>query len=257
MRLQNTLILADLHLDLGQQARCGLARCDAFESIPVQDWSSIEGLIIAGDLSNKPHVRWKYAIRYLTQYIDPDRIHVIPGNHDYFDFQIDREDRLAEILTAEGAHLAQKKEILIAGARFLCCTLWTDFALHGDISGAQQIARTQMNDYRYIRKAYAGFRRIRPYETAQIHADHRSWLETRLATDHTGSTIVVTHHCPHPKLVGPMHGDLAPAYGSDLTALIKQYQPEAWLFGHTHHAGELTVGRTRIANVSVGTATPR
>ena len=241
------LILADLHLDMWTEAGR-----DPIAALTTADWSGVEALIIAGDLTNKPRVRWKYAIRHLARHIDPGRILVIPGNHDYYDFQIDRDDRLAEIATTEGARFAQKAEITFRGIRFLCCTLWTDFGLHGDVSGSQAIARERMNDYRYIRNAGAGYRRIRPYETAQIHADHRAWLTDRLAHQHPGPTVVVTHHSPHPELINDATDELAPAYGSDLTDFILLHQPQAWLSGHTHYQGEVVVGRTSVRNISLG-----
>jgi predicted MPP superfamily phosphohydrolase len=169
------LIVADLHFDMWQaEGR------DPFATLLPEDWAQVGALFIAGDLTNKPRVRWKYAMQHLARYIAPERIHIIPGNHDYYDFQIDRDDRLAEIATAQGAHLAQKAEIVIGQTRCLCCTLWSDFALQGDIERAQDTARAQMNDYRYIRHKGGGYRRIWPKETAQIHADHCQWLEARL-----------------------------------------------------------------------------
>lgn len=241
------LVIADVHLDLWNE----VGR-DPFAALPTAQWAGIEAVIIAGDLTNKPRIRWKYAIRHLARHIDPGRVHVIPGNHDYYDFRIDGDDRLAAIATGEAANFAQKAEILIGKVRFLCCTLWTDFALNGDVAASQAIAKSRMNDYRYIRNAAAGYRRVKPYETAAIHADHRGWLEERLSQSHPGPTIVVTHHCPHPALISETPGDLDPVYGSDLTGLIHRYQPDAWLFGHTHYPSETTVGRTLVRNVSIG-----
>jgi predicted phosphodiesterase len=241
------LIVADVHYDFW----CEAGR-DPFAALTAADWAGVEAVIIAGDLTNKPRVRWKYAIRHIARYITPDRIHIIPGNHDYYDFQIDRDDRLAEIATSEGAHLAQKTEILIRGTRFLCCTLWTDFGLNGDVAGSQAIARARMNDYRYIRNAGAGYRRILPSDTALIHTDHRAWLEERLSRPHRGQTIVVTHHCPLPGLVSKRADALAPVYASDLSDVIERYQPSGWFFGHTHHRDEVVIGQTRIKNVSIG-----
>lgn len=242
-----SLIIGDLHLDLWTEAGR-----DPFAALSAAEWSRIEAVVIAGDLTNKPRIRWKYAIRHLARYIDPGRVHVIPGNHDYYDFRIDGDDRLAEIARSEGANFAQQAESLIGKARFLCCTLWTDFALNGDVAASQAIARERMNDYRYIRNAGAGYRRIRPYETAAIHADHRGWLEERLSQFHLGPTVVVTHHCPHPGLISETPSELDPIYGSDLTDVIHRYQPDAWLFGHTHFNAETLVGRTRLRNVSMG-----
>jgi len=149
------LIIADLHLDMWTEAGR-----DPFAGLSAAAWSGIEAVIVAGDLTNKPRIRWKYAIRHLSRYIDPGRVHILPGNHDYYDFKLDGEDRLAEIARSEGAHFLQKSEVVIGNTRLLCCTLWTDFALHGDVAASQAIAKSRMNDYRYIRNAGAGYRRI-------------------------------------------------------------------------------------------------
>jgi Icc-related predicted phosphoesterase len=39
---------------------------------------------------------------------------------------------------------------------------------------------------------------------------------------------------------------LSPAFVSDLSALIEEFQPAAWVFGHTHHNIDEQVGSTRI-----------
>lgn len=241
------LVVGDIHFD-----RWAEAGRDPFAFLRPEDWANLDALIVAGDLTNKPRVRWKYALRYLARHIDPGRIHIIPGNHDYYDFQIDRDDRLAEIAAGEGANLAQKAEVTVADTRFLCCTLWTDFALRGDVPGSQAIARERMNDYRYIRNAKAGYRKIRPYETVQIHQEHRAWLEDRLSRPYPGQTVVITHHCPHPDLISAAPTELDPVYGSDLAAMIDRFQPDAWVFGHTHHRVEAREGGTLIKNVSLG-----
>lgn len=241
------LVIADLHLDLWLQSGR-----DPLAALPPDLPASLDALIVAGDLSNKPKVRWPHTIRHLARYVRAERIHLLPGNHDYYDHALDDKDRQASICAETGANFAQKSEILIGTTRFLCATLWTDFALQGDRAGAMRIAQRDMNDYRYIRHSGAGFRRIRPQDTALIHADHCLWLEERLSVPFDGRTVVVTHHCPHPGLVSDRPGDLDPVYGSNLLPLIERLQPEVWLFGHTHHREEARVGRTLVRNVSLG-----
>ena len=51
--MTNPLIVADLHLDLWDKA--GLNPLDQL------DFEGVELMIIAGDLTNKPRVRWKLA----------------------------------------------------------------------------------------------------------------------------------------------------------------------------------------------------
>lgn len=241
------LVIADLHLDMWQGAKR-----DPLAAIGPDVWASLDALIVAGDLSNKPKVRWGPLIRHLSLYIAPERIYLFPGNHDYYDFRLDADDRLAEISSDAGVHFSQKFELVVGNTRFLSCTMWTDFALHGDPSAAMRVAQTDMNDFRYIRLGGAGHRRIRPSDLAFVHTGHRAWLEDRLALSFDGRTVVVTHHCPHPDLISATRGAIDPAYGSNLLGLMEAYQPEDWLFGHTHYHVDAKVGRTLVRNVSLG-----
>ena len=124
-------ITADLHLDLWLAAgRDPLAALDA------ATWADLDALIIAGDLANKPKTRWPKLLARISRHIDPARIHIFPGNHDYYDHVLDGDDRLERICAAAGCHFEQKREIVIGRTRLLCCTLWTDFALTGDPDAA-------------------------------------------------------------------------------------------------------------------------
>lgn len=60
------------------------------------------------------------------------------------------------------------------------------------------------------------------------------------------STVVVTHHAPHPQSVQPRHQGtaLSPAFVSDLSTLIEEYQPELWI--HDHGSHDYKVGQTRV-----------
>ncbi|EPX76431.1 metallophosphoesterase [Salipiger mucosus] len=241
------LVVADLHLDLWlEHGR------DPLAAVSPDIWLRLDALILAGDLTNKPKVRWPIMLRHIGRYMPLDRVHVFPGNHDYYHHVLDGDDRLAELARAEGAHFAQKSEFVIRDHRFLCCTLWTDFRLGGGRAEAMREARGRMNDYRYIRVASDGYRRAKPTDTEHVHANHLSWLSDRLSMPFDGKTIVVTHHCPHPDLVPEPADAVAPAYASDLRALIGEFQPAAWLFGHTHWPGSAVVGRTALRNCSVG-----
>ena len=241
------LITADLHLDLWL-----VAGRDPLAALDTETWSGLDALIIAGDLANKPKTRWPKLLAQVSPHIKPARVHIFPGNHDHYDDQLDNDGRLERICTEAGVRFAQKREIVLGRTRLLCCTLWTDFALRGDPARAMRLAGQDMNDYRHIRLSTAGHRRTRPIDTAFLHAEHRAWLKTRLAAPFDGRTVVVTHHGPHPDLLGERHGDLDPAYASDLRPVIDRCQPDAWFFGHTHHPAEIRQGRTLIRNVSLG-----
>jgi len=245
------LFVSDLHLD-----HWLMAGRDPLAAVPQSVWDQVEALFIIGDLSNKPKVRWRPLLEHVGRYVPLDRVFITPGNHDYYDFQLDGDDRLAEIATDAGASFAQKAEVMLGGCRILCCTLWTDFTLagHREATRAAMMAEAeaQMNDYRYIRIGGEGYRRARPADTARRHADHRAWLEGKLAEPFDGDTIVATHHAPHPDCLAPPVSRLDAAYASDLTSLIGAHAPTAWVYGHTHMPRAFTAGATELRNVSLG-----
>lgn len=237
------LIIADLHLDHWLQT--------GRDPLPAILAGEPDILIVAGDLSNKPKTRWPYLLQRLAEHIPPENIYILPGNHDYYDHVLDGDSRLAEICADIGVHFVQKKALIFGRTRFLCCTLWTDFSLRRGQSAIDMLqAQRMMNDYRYIRQQSTGYRRIRPSDTALVHSEHRAWLSDQLETPYAGDTVIVTHHCPHPELVG--NDSLAAAYGSDLRDMIGRYRPKAWYFGHTHFPAIIHEGGTCVQNVSLG-----
>lgn len=145
------LVTADLHLDLWQ--RTGR---DPFAALaPVL--GAVDALIVAGDLTNNPLRHWPDALVRLSRLIDPAKVHILPGNHDYYHFRLDGDDRLRAMVEEAGMIWAQKAEVLLDGVRFLCATLWTDFRLTGDATAAGNAARQAMNDYSLIlRNARSG-----------------------------------------------------------------------------------------------------
>lgn len=189
---------------------------------------------------------------HIGQHVPLERVYVLPGNHDFYHHVLDGEARLEAITNDAGAQYAQKQQVFIGGTRFLCCTLWTDFALNGDVLAAFAEARRRMNDHRYIRMANAKYWKIRPEETRDVHRDHLNWLETALATPFAGKTIVVTHHGPLPEAVKTEDPLLRLLYSSDWSSIIESYEPDTWFFGHTHIPFSVQQGKTQVTNASLG-----
>lgn len=256
-------ILSDLHIDSYMRAGRDLITALGFESFIN---NSLDAIIVAGDLSDGPAVRWGAALGQLAPHIAPDKIYIFPGNHDYFGGMLEDDNLLAQQTHSVGAHWAQRQELYHGNTRFLCCTLWTDFELLGDQNRAMNIAHRTMRDYERIRKnssippgSGSGLRSymplIDPSDTVTIHRDHKAWLEERLKRPHpagdAGQTVIVTHHGPHLSTAGPVDG-LTPAFHSDMTSLIEKFAPAAWFYGHSHRRLRGTVGPTDLRNVSVG-----
>jgi len=240
------LILSDLHDDFWADGGR-----DPFDGIE-DTLATVDLLLLAGDVSNKPTVRWKYAFDRLAQLLPLDRVAVFPGNHDFYDFRIDGEDRLAEIAADHGVAYVQKRQITLGSVRILCATLWTDFELGVGSALNKMAVSSGMNDFKKIRVASQKYRRLWPSDLMARHRDHLNWLIEALNMSFAGRTFVATHHAPHPSVLPQPGGSLDAAYASDLSGVIEAHQPEKWFFGHCHGTKNGTLGETALCNVSLG-----
>jgi len=98
---------------------------------------------------------WPSALEWLSRQLLQARLAFFPGNHDFYEGCIDREDMLRAAAEQTGPAYAQKAVLEIGRTRLLCCTLWTDFSLFGTASqpAAMYDARHFLNDYPSIRVA--------------------------------------------------------------------------------------------------------
>lgn len=243
------LALSDLHADFWEDDER-----DPFAGL-AKEISQLDALILAGDITNKPKTRWIPALKRLGELIDPGRIHIFPGNHDFYQFRIDGEDRLAELAAQAGVHYANCTSLDLGDVRFLCTTLWTDFTLPPGRIANESFIPTRMNDFRLIRVAGSGYRKLTPCDVVSRHLAQKTWLVQELSQPFPGRTVVVTHHAPHPDVFGAVPDfdpDLAAAYASDLSETIESFKPDEWLFGHTHGSADLVIGQTRLRNISLG-----
>ncbi|WP_353506388.1 metallophosphoesterase [Variovorax sp. J31P207] len=246
------LILSDLH-----------AEFETFEAPKDLDY---DVAILAGDISSPGRV----VARWLR---DPTRFGEMPivqiaGNHEYYESVLDEEGaEMRRQAKEQGVHFLDCDEVVIAGVRFLGCTLWTDFRLRIDNPGfaGQQVRllsdrhRSMMECLRYLADYSAirvddphtansrGSRRLVPMDTLRLHRQHRSWLRRKLAEPFEGPTVVVTHHAPHRK-------SLAPRYVDDWSSggFVSEMRPEffevpvLWVHGHTHDSFDYEVGNCRV-----------
>ena len=105
-----------------------------------------------------------------------------------------------------------------------------------------------MNDHRLIKWRKDPWERFQPKHAAKLHAESRSFIESTLAQHHSGPTVVLTHHAPHPASIHPRYeGELLNhAYFSNLEAVIEVGRPIMWVHGHVHSRFDYRIFNTRI-----------
>lgn len=205
-------------------------------------------VVLAGDIAPKlGGVRWA-----MEKFPDQHVIYVC-GNHEFYSWKIDAGlEKMRAETKGTNVHLLEYDEVILDGVRFVGCTAWTDFALWGDRKWAMHACQLGMNDYRKIRVASGGYRRLRASDTAALAQRAQSWIAERLATPHGGPTVVVTHHAPSPlSLLWGEDADAqsdphGPAYASRWEHLMPGV--DLWLHGHTHLAVDYKVGDCRVVS---------
>ena len=218
-------LLSDLHLEFRRTCNQCFQLADVGADV----------LVLAGDIDTKLNgVRWAMA--------QAERLSMpvlyICGNHEYYG---ERYGRLLQKMRVEsagsGVHVLENDRIVLHGVTFLCCTLWTDFAL----SGAHRVGevmtrlRESMNDFRKIRVP-PRHRRWDPVDAQRAHLSSRRWLEAELRQPTDGPVVVVSHHAPsaHSIPEDRRDDDYASAYASDLSTLAGLDRVDLWLHGHVH-----------------------
>lgn len=172
----------------------------------------------------------------------------VAGNHEYYRSAPIREanagfrEWLSENILS--AIFLDDESVEIGGVHFFGGTMWTDFT--GGNPLAMMTAEQQMNDYRCIR-VEAGTA-LKPQDTIKMHQAFVEKLQRWFEKDLPGPRVVITHHAP---VVNPQtqygNSPLMPAFNSlDMLPLIEKYQPDLWVYGHTHECDDQTIGKTRI-----------
>lgn len=170
----------------------------------------------------------------------------VPGNHEFYDYDIGLTDEL-KAAAPPNIHVLNNDKLELDGIRFLGCTLWTDFNLHGSGEAwfSRQSAKRLMEDFTSI---HNDRRRFTPEDSVELHEASKTWLVDELENEFNGPTVVVTHHLPASTSVAKRYANdpLNPAFASRLEDVIEKYRPELWIHGHTHVPCDYQLFDTRI-----------
>lgn len=229
------LILSDLHLD---SWRDHAPRIDTSVSKP-------DIVVLAGDIHTKAR-----GPAWAAETFAKIPVLYVAGNHEFYGGAIDEvgDSIRQECAYYENVHYLDCDQYTFADVRFLGATLWTDFALCSSDHMLSMMlnAHTVMHDYRSIKVAAAGYRKLHPEDTAQLHAAHKGWLERKLAEPFAGSTVVVSHMAPSIRSIDAKDVKklISAAYASNLDSVVAN--ADIWIHGHLHKSLDYKLGRCRV-----------
>ena len=241
------LVLSDLHREIWYRPQIQREDEGMVDPCPKIDLavSRPDVVVLAGDI----HVG-SQAVEWANQAFVGLPVLYVHGNHEGYGQNLDEaQHEIAEACAATShVHYLDRREKVIDGVRFLGATLWTDFKLYGRefYPAALYDAGQHMNDYKRIRLAKKGYRKLKPRDTEGWHFEHRRWLAERLAERFEGKTVVVTHMAPSERSIAEQYkGDpLSPAFASNLDHLVEQ--ADLWVHGHVHSSFDYRLGRCRV-----------
>lgn len=207
-------------------------------------------MILAGDIINIGDYdsldqllrKWKKPVLYVT------------GNHEYYTRRpMNEEDEEFKAWLASRhpyVNLLLDEEVSISGVNFFGGTMWTDFNA-GDVR-AMEIAQDGINDFRLI--CNPDRTSFRPDDAVALHENFKSKLLSWFGKDLSGPRVVITHSAPvinpHTRHKG---SPFMAAFNSlDMLEVIERYQPNLWVYGHTHECDDQTIGKTRVISNQLG-----
>ena len=209
--------------------------------------------IVAGDMASAPDsVEMAGAM-----FPRAELIVAIGGNHEHYRTKMGIWDGLQAMRDSAAAFTARGGPRLVVleddetvevvrgvPVRLLGCTLWSDYALYGDPVRDRLRVYNALNDFRLIQSQTASPMQVflggepgtlTTSEVLSRHDASRLFLETALARQHDGPTIVVTHHLPSMRSVSRRYRDdrISAGFASRLDPVVA-LGATLWVHGHTH-----------------------
>jgi len=226
------LILSDLHLEMGQLA---------LEEEGRRIDADADVVVLAGDLKNGLG-----GAQWARNAFPNKQIVMVAGNHELYGLDWETGiDQLRGEANAYGIHFLENQAVEIYGVRFLGCSMWTDFCLHGAELHKERMGEmaSRMTDFTKISHASGP---LTPEHVLARHLASRAWLQRELLASDFSKTVVVTHHAPTAASIhqNDVSKPVATAYASNLEDLLGYSL--YWIHGHVHEFADFEVLGTRI-----------
>lgn len=195
-------------------------------------------LLLAGDIGEEDFLRKSRNDSFWDRISEmAPQVFMISGNHEHYRSEIDKTDEhLREHLKRWPNIRLLKNEAVDLGYVVLYgSTMWTNY---GGNPLSALTAQSEMNDYKQIRVAHKGFRKLNTNDVLLEHGYATNGLQNALDAYPDRPFLVMTHHAPSHQSVHPAYktqGSLNDAYCNRFERLIEnEPRIQAWVHGHIH-----------------------
>lgn len=189
--------------------------------------NSGEILILAGDIVPLAAIeKFKPYFKYLGDRFE--HVYWIPGNHEYYQFDISLKGDSFHELLFSNVHLLNNTVIDYKGIDLIFSTLWSF------ISPEQSWKiQSKLNDFHLIRN---NTDRLSVEDYNRMHSICKSFIIDALKQKGDKKSVVVTHHVPTLLNYPPQYAGsvLNEAFVVDFFSELDQLQPDYWIYGHSH-----------------------
>lgn len=208
------LLGSDLHLEFKSQL--------ALPPLPEYDIA-----VLAGDI----HMGTS-GIGWAMDKMDPNKpVLYVPGNHEYYRQDYLELQRMFD-RTWDNIHVLNPGIFEFQGWRFTGATLWGPLVLEGYREYSPEQYEKAISDFMVIN---VGDQKLTGPMMQLVNAHDANFIEESLAESKL-KNIVITHFLPSQECIVPFYvgNALNPYFCNDLDYIMLEYEPELWLFGHTH-----------------------
>ena len=233
---------SDLHLEFTDNARYVAQH-------PIEPVGEV--LILAGDITTlsliDAHRAGPPFFKLLAKQFK--RVFWICGNHEFYqswDASVLDKPLCQAILP--NVFLLNNTALEYGGVRFVFTTLWSYI---DDLDGIQ--IQPNMSDFQLIR--YRGRMLTTGMYTNRLHNPSVAFLNAQFAQPSPLPTVVISHHLPSLQCVHDRHrgSSLNPAFATDLDTNIMRWQPDYWIYGHSHaNMPPVAIGKTQLITNQLG-----
>lgn len=202
----------------------------------------LDYLFLAGDIGNKKSL--PVFFEQLRQQIPTDshtKIIFVLGNHEYYGAEYHLAIAAYRELAQQYNITLLENELLVDNENQLLIyggTLWSDFALGGNVEKSLIWAQLNISDFHYIKfiEKYNKFRKFRASDAQKIFKQSTSNIKKWFAKSEYQNykKIAVTHFLPLKDCIDPKHKNYESGayWASNIPEIVKL--ADVWVYGHSH-----------------------